>query len=110
MYLLCIKFVFKCFLVYNRASVAFKKPGAPKNRERKVLKSERKTKQTSSACMLKDLVISKPKRLPGPLLRQGKRSRELKNEIKLAWTVSQVYFTFFYVQVPAEIRLGNEVS
>ena len=63
------------------------------NRERKAVSRERKTKQTRS--MIKDIVISKPKPLPGPLLRYGKKTKESKNEIKLAWTVSQIY-TFPY--------------
>ena len=66
------------------------------NRETKAASQERKTKQTRS--MIKDIVICKPKPLPGPLLRYGKKSQEIKNEIKLAWTVSDT-FTFHFINL-----------
>lgn len=59
------------------------------NRETKAASHEKKTKQTRST--IKDIVICKPKPLPGPLLRYGKKSQEIKNEIKLAWTVSDIF-------------------
>ena len=79
--------------MFNRASVTFKKPKAHVNRERKVESDERKTNQTRS--MIKDIVICKPKPLPGPLLRYGKKSQEMKNEIKLSWTVSGAFTSHF---------------
>jgi hypothetical protein len=79
-----LKFV---FTVYKRASITFKKPTV--NREKKAVSDERKTKQTRST--IKDVVICKPKPLPGPLLRYGKKTKEVKDDIKLAWTVSQLY-------------------
>ena len=78
--------------MHNRASTTFKKPNVQVNREKKTVSHERQTKQTRST--IKDIAMSKSKPMPGPLLSYGKKNKESRNEIKLAWTVSEVYKIF----------------
>lgn len=76
------------FTVFKKASVTFKKPSGNVNRDGKAV--NRETKQTRS--MRKDVAIRQSKPLPGPLIRYGRKSKGIKNEIKLSWTVSNVKY------------------
>ncbi|XP_028401347.1 histone-lysine N-methyltransferase 2A-like [Dendronephthya gigantea] len=94
--------------VFNRASVTFKKPSGNVNRDGKTV--NRETKQTRST--RKDVAIRQPKPLPGPLIHYGKKSKEIKNEIKLSWTDSYTeddcWETGFHICVSSEIALPRE--